>query len=262
MNENRATPAPLRELSSQTAWSWSANRAPKTASGSHQASTTRRASATVPGAGRGRAGRRVPSVVAGGRCGALRGRGAEVLEQRPAVARADGLGVELHAEQRARAMLERHDHPVRRPGRHPQLRRHDADHERVVADGEEVLRDPGEQRAVVVVDAAEAPVHDLGRVLDRAAADVREVLVPEADAEHRHLGAAQDLERDAGVPRMLGPSGPGRDHDVVRMQRGEVVPGQLVVAHDDRLLAVDLAEEMEEVEGVGVVVVDQQRAHR
>src|SRR5919202_5645853 len=63
------------------------------------------------------------------------------------------------------------------------------------------------------------------------------------------------------VPRVLRPAGPGRDHHVVRRQPGELVPRQLVVAHDDRLLPVDLADEMEEVEGVGVVVVDQQRAH-
>src|SRR5919202_6393166 len=64
------------------------------------------------------------------------------------------------------------------------------------------------------------------------------------------------------VPRVLRPAGPGRDHHVVRRQAGERVPRQLVVAHDDRLLTVDLAEQVEEVERVGVVVVDQQRAHR
>ena len=57
--------------------------------------------------------------------------------------------------------------------------------------------------------AAQAAVHDLAGVLDRAARGVRERLVAEAHAEHRHLGAAQDLERDAGVARMLRASGPG-----------------------------------------------------
>jgi hypothetical protein len=121
----------------------------------------------------------------------------------------------------------------------------------VVAHGEKALRDAAEERARVVADRAEAPVHDLGRVLDRAAGGVRELLVAEADTEHRHLGPPQHLERDAGVARVLGPSGPGRDHHVVRGEGSELVPRQLVVAHDDRLRApVDLAEQVEQVERV------------
>ena len=45
-------------------------------------------------------------------------------------------------------------------------------------------------------------------------------------------------------------------------QRRELVPRELVVAHDDRLFAVDLAQQVEEVERERVVVVDQERAHR
>jgi hypothetical protein len=150
--------------------------------------------------------------------------------------------MELDAEQRASAMLERHDHPVGRPRCDAQLPRHGADDERVIAHGEEALRDAREQYARVVANRAEAPVHDLARVLDRTARGVRKLLVAEADAEHRHFGTPQHLERDAGVTRTLGPSGPGRDHDVLRSQADELVPRQLVVAHDDRLLPVDLAE--------------------
>jgi branched-subunit amino acid aminotransferase/4-amino-4-deoxychorismate lyase len=42
---------------------------------------------------------------------------------------------------------------------------------------------------------------------------------------------------------------------------GERLPGDLVVAHHDRLRACDARDELVEVEGVGVVVVDQQRRH-
>ena len=41
----------------------------------------------------------------------------------------------------------------------------------------------------------------------------------------------------------------------------QTTSGTHLVAHDDRLLAVDLPQKMQEVEGVGVVVVDDQRAH-
>ena len=109
-----------------------------------------------------------------------------------------------------------------------------ADDQRVVADGREVLRDAGEQRARRGGWGSGARASTSG-ACSIVPPYVGEGLVPEADAEHRHLERAQHLERDAGVARMLGPSGPGRDHDVVRMQRREVVPRQLVVAHDDRL---------------------------
>jgi hypothetical protein len=107
-------------------------------------------------------------------------------------------------------MLEVHDHAaVRRPRGDAQLGRHGADHERVVPDGEEVLREAGEQPGPVVADRAEAPVHDLGRVLDRAAYGVRELLVAEAHTEDRHVGAPQHLERHPGVARCSGRPGAG-----------------------------------------------------
>ena len=46
------------------------------------------------------------------------------------------------------------------------------------------------------------------------------------------------------------------------LHRHELLPRELVVAHDDRLGAVDLAQQVEEVERERVVVVDQERAHR
>ena len=116
----------------------------------------------------------------------------------------DRLGVELHAPQRPRAVLEPHDDVVGVQAVTRSSAGSGADDQRVVADGREALRDAGEEAAPVVVDRAQAPVHDLGRVLDRAAADVGERLVAEADAEHRQLGALQRVERDADVARVLG----------------------------------------------------------
>ena len=186
---------------------------------------------------------------------------AEVAHQRAPVLGGDRLGVELHAPQRPLAVLEPHDDLVGRPRRHAQRRGHGADDERVVAHGREALRDALEQAAPVMVDRAQPAVHHLGRMVDRAAGQVGERLVAEADAEHRHLGALQHVQRDADVTPVLGAPGTWRDHDVVHRQRGELLPRQLVVAHDDRLVAVDLAQQVEEVEGERVVVVDQERAH-
>src|SRR5262245_32816458 len=66
---------------------------------------------------------------------------------------------------------------------------------------------------------------------------------------------------DRRVPGVLRPAGRGGDDDVVGPQRRDLLPGQLVVADDDRLLTIDLAQQVEEVEGERVVVVDQQRFH-
>src|SRR3712207_9568731 len=63
----------------------------------------------------------------------------------------------------------------------------------------------------------------------------------------------EDVERDADVALALGAPGARRDHDVVDRQRGELLPRQLVVACDDRLVATDLAQQVEEVEGERVV---------
>ena len=186
---------------------------------------------------------------------------AEVAQDRAPVLGGDRLGVELHAPQRAGAVLEPHHDVVVRPRRHAQVRGHRADGQRVVAHGREALRDAVEQAAPVVVDRAQPAVHHLRRVLDRPARDVGERLVAEAHAEHRDVGALERVQRDADVALVLGPPGARRDHDVVEAQRLELLPRQLVVAHDDRLAAVDLAQQVEEVEGEGVVVVDQERAH-
>ncbi len=138
---------------------------------------------------------------------------------------------------------------------------HRADHQRVVADCREALRNALEQAAPVVVDRAQPAVHHLRRMVDRAAGDVGERLVAEAHAEHRHLGALQHVERDADVAPALGAAGAGGDDDVVDRQRRQLLPRQLVVADDDRLVATGLAQQVEEVEGERVVVVDQERAH-
>ena len=58
-----------------------------------------------------------------------------------------------------------------------------------------------------------------------------------------------------------GAAGAGGDDDVVDRQRRQLLPRQLVVADDDRLVATGLAQQVEEVEGERVVVVDQERAH-
>ena len=85
-------------------------------------------------------------------------------------------------------------------------------------------------------------------------------LLAEADAEERRLrlgGGVDQLEADAGL---VGVAGTGREHDALRMLRHGLADADLVVAPDFHLGA-ELAQEVEEVVGEAVVVIDQE-VHR
>lgn len=92
----------------------------------------------------------------------------------------------------------------------------------------------------------------------------RDALVPQTDAEHgdrrrgEHGGAQSEVARLGRVP------GSGRDHDIVESR--EVCPeigkgADRVVEDDDRFLAVDLGDQLEQVVRVRVVIVDEQGLH-
>src|SRR4051794_17045671 len=106
----------------------------------------------------------------------------EVLEQRLAVGREHGLGVELDAERRQLAVAHGHQHAAAVRGRLQAVRQVVVDHERVVArDGQRVAQ-TGEEVAAVVLDLGRLAVH--GQVPDDLAAEgLAERLVAEADAE-------------------------------------------------------------------------------
>src|SRR4051812_7948989 len=87
-------------------------------------------------------------------------------------------------------------------------------------------------------------------------------LVAEADAEQRLLATADRFGADAEVVFDIRPSRAWGDDDVVELQPRQLLPARLVVAGDDRFSAVHLCQQLEEVVGEGVVVVDQQRLHQ
>ena len=83
----------------------------------------------------------------------------------------------------------------------------------------------------------------------------------EADPQQRRLAAADRLGADAEIAPPFGPPRPRRDDDVVEAALQQLLPARLVVADDERLPAVLLRQQLEEVVGEGVVVVDQQCQH-
>ncbi len=173
----------------------------------------------------------------------------------------DRLGVELHAPHRPPQVFDPHHDAVVGPGGDVAVGPHVGDRQRVVADDREVLRDPLEDPAVLVMDAAEPAVHRFRRAVDLAGEHLSQALVAEADAEHRDLAVAEDVVADAEVVPAARAAGAGGEDDRVEVPARERPPGDRVVVDHDRLLAADPGEQVEDVVGVGVVVVDQQGLH-
>ena len=142
------------------------------------------------------------------------------------------------------------------------VRGHRADDQRVVAHGREALRDAGEQAAPVVVDRAQPAVHHLGRMRRSRRRSTWASAWWPRQTPSTGTSARWSASSETPTSRSCsGRPGPGEITMLSTRQRRELLPRQLVVAHDDRLVAVDLAQQVEEVEGERVVVVDQERAH-
>ena len=78
------------------------------------------------------------------------------------------------------------------------------------------------------------------------------------------IGRSGVASASAQIPKSPGRSGvpgPGEMTTLSKPSPAQLLPRRRVVAHDDGLLAVDLGDQLEEVVGVGVVVVDDQRLH-
>ncbi len=130
------------------------------------------------------------------------------------------------------------------------------DRERVVAAGGQLVGEAGEEAAAVVLDRGGLAVHELPRRADLAAEGLGQRLVAEADAERGDAAgeAAEDLERRAGVGRAAGTGG---DDEVRRLEPLRPVGVDRVVPADHDVRA-ELAEQVREVVGEAVVVVDQE----
>jgi hypothetical protein len=90
-----------------------------------------------------------------------------------------------------------------------------------------------------------------------AAIDLTDGLVPEADAENRHhrARALDQLETNAGA---VGVTRTGREHDGLGALGQHIIDANFVVAIDTGRCA-QFAEEMDEVVGETVVVIDQRQ---
>ncbi len=181
----------------------------------------------------------------------------EVREDLGSLGGEHALGMELHAEDRQRLVLQTHDETVGSARGDAQRLGHGrgVDAQRVVSSGGERRVDSGEEAAAVVVDLVRLAVHRLRRPAHLASVDLRDALVAEAHAEHRHAGRGRGSDHVARDARVIGRSGTGRDDDAAWLQRERVLGSDRVVA-PDLDLATERGEQLHKVVGERVVVVD------
>ena len=129
------------------------------------------------------------------------------------------------------------------------------DGQRMVARRLEGAVDAAEDRAAGVADLADLAVHQRRRAHDLAAIDLADRLVAEADAEDRDRRARRARSASRQMPASFGVQGPGE----MTIASGSIATTSstrdLVVAADGELRP-QLAEEMDEVVGEAVVVID------
>ncbi len=130
------------------------------------------------------------------------------------------------------------------------------DDQRVIARGHKILRQFLEYRFVVVMDAAGLAVHDFRRANHFPSKRVSDGLVPQAHAQDGNLPREAPDHVDANA-RIFRRARPRRNHDALRLFRGDFVERNLVVAMHLQLPA-QLAEKLREVIGERVVVVEKQ----
>ena len=104
-------------------------------------------------------------------------------------------------------------------------------------------------------------MHQGRRADDLAAEGLADGLMTETDAQQRNAmgsGRRDQVEADAGLVRVAGPR---RQHDGLRRGGQNLIDGDLVVPVDAGLRP-KLAQEMDEVVGETVIIIDQQQHGR
>ena len=169
--------------------------------------------------------------------------------------------MELHAPQRQVAVAHTHHDAVVGPRQLLELVGKRRDGQRVVAHDLERRGNAREEVDARVPNVRDAPVHGLGRADDLTAEEVAEALVAKADAEHRQTAVEDHAGAHTEVAVSVGPTRAGRDDGGIELVESEVGP-RGVVPDDGRRLPAHLADQLVEVVGERVVVVDEDHAHQ
>ena len=82
-----------------------------------------------------------------------------------------------------------------------------------------------------------------------ASEQARNALMPETNTQHRHIGIQNDLARYAEIPFAIRPSRSRRDDYAAEVKTANLIPAHFVVSNDNRHLAGNRRNRMDQVEG-------------
>ena len=186
----------------------------------------------------------------------------EIFQNLHAAFGGDGFGMELHPPDGEFAVTQAHDLAFRGFGGDFEAlgERGALNEKRVVAGGGEALGEVFEHIGVLVKNGRGLAVHETVGAHDVAAEVVADGLVAEADAEDGFL-TGEGLDHVERHARLGGRAGAGRDEHAVGVKGERLGRRDLVVA-EDALLHAQLAEVLDQVEGKGVVIVDDEQHGR
>ena len=168
--------------------------------------------------------------------------------------------MELHAIDRIVAMLEAHDDSILGLGGDLQMirQRFSVDDQRVITGRDERIRQSLEDPLAIVLDERCLAMHQLRSADHISAEGIANRLMSETHAQHRNLAGhmLDDPDRNPGLARRAWSR--GNDHAIeLGAHRVDFVERDLVVAAHHHIRA-ELGQELVEIEGERVVVVDEQ----
>ncbi len=131
----------------------------------------------------------------------------------------------------------------------------------MIANGAESLGNAGKQFVAVMYDFGASPMHWFGGANHASAEVLRDPLMSQADAEQRNLRFRNRLRRNTEIARIFRTSRAGRNDQAVEIEPLDLFPRQLIVPNHDGCALPDAGDEVHQVVGERIVVVDDQRGH-
>ena len=183
----------------------------------------------------------------------------EIGQQRMAMFRGDGFGMKLYTMDRMGFVSEPHDHSVITFGGDFQLGRKGCpfNSQGMIACRPESTRQTLEDAFALVGDSGQLAVHEGRRPYNLAAIGLADGLVAQAHAKYRNTGTcgSNEIEADACL---IGGTGAGRKDDCGWLPVQDFFHRFPVVA-DDGTIGPQLTQEMDEIIGKTVVIIDQDK---
>ena len=171
--------------------------------------------------------------------------------------------MELNAPLWPFTVRQTHYQPILGPGRlHERWRQRTRRQQRMIPCRLERRRHPVKKRiSSRVMNLGRASVVRRRSAHDRSACQRGDALMPEANPEQRHVGVKDCIPRYAEICLAFRPPRPGRYHDVVEPAFAQLFPRNLIVSYHHGSFVGEVREDVNEVVGKRIIVVDHKSLH-